>query len=71
MKCYNCGNLMKESIELIIIKDRTIPQITNKCVKCGKAVVSIDEYEKVRKAIHPSLIERIKKYFTILYLQEN
>lgn len=54
---------MEESIELIIIKGRTIPQIINKCVKCGKAVASIDEYEKVRKEIHPSFTERIKKLF--------
>lgn len=63
MKCYNCGNVVKDSIELIIIKGKTIPQSIKKCDKCGKATVSFNEYEEVRKKIHPSIFTRIKNFF--------
>lgn len=56
---------MKKGVELVISKGRTIPQEIMKCVKCGKAVVSSDEYERVRKELHPSLFSRIKNLFKI------
>ena len=55
---------MKLGVELIIHKGRTIPQNVKKCVKCGKAISSLDEYEKVRKIIRPNLIERVKSFFS-------
>jgi len=48
-KCYNCESQMEKGVELIISKGKTIPQKIMKCNKCGKAIVSSDEYEKVRK----------------------
>lgn len=54
---------MEKGVELIISKGRTIPQEIIKCNKCGKAVVSANEYERVRKELHPSLFSRIKGLF--------
>ena len=62
-KCYSCGAQMEEGVELIISKGKTIPQQVIKCNKWGKAIVSSDEYEKVRKKLHPSLFSRIKNLF--------
>ncbi|MCX6706897.1 MAG: hypothetical protein NT001_02030 [Candidatus Woesearchaeota archaeon] len=56
---------MEKSIELIISKGRTIPQKIARCNKCGKAIVSSDEYEKVRKELHPSLLSRVRNLFKI------
>ena len=51
---------MEKGVELIISKGRTIPQEIMKCKKCGKAIVSSDEYERVRKELHPSIFSRVK-----------
>jgi len=64
IKCYSCGARLEESVELILHKGKTIPQRVQRCSKCGKSVVSIDEYDKVRSQLHPSLITRIKGAFT-------
>lgn len=56
---------MEKGVELVISKGRTIPQKIMKCIKCGKAVVNSDEYERVRKELNPSLFSRIKSLFHI------
>ncbi len=61
--CYSCNGKMEKGVELIISKGKTIPQEVMKCIKCGKATVSADEYEKVRKQLHPSIFSRIKNFF--------
>jgi len=61
--CYVCKGKLEEGIELIIYKGKTIPQHVMKCIKCGKAIVSSEEYERVRKELHPSIISRIKNLF--------
>ena len=60
MKCYKCKGRLERNTELIIHKGKTIPQKTLKCVKCGAVVTHIDDYEKTRKKIRPSFLERIK-----------
>ena len=64
MKCYKCSGKLEEHTELIIHNGKTIPQKILKCVKCGKAVTHIDEYEKTRKQINPSFIEKIKNFIS-------
>ena len=34
-----------------------------KCKHCGNSVVPIDEYEKIRKEIYPSLLTKLKSFF--------
>ena len=62
-KCYVCGGKMEKAVELVISNGKTIPQEIMKCVKCGKATVSSDEYERVRKELHPSILAMIKGLF--------
>lgn len=62
--CYVCGGKMEEGVDLVFHKGKTIPQKVQKCIKCGKSVVSIDSYEEVRKQIHPSFIGRVKSLFS-------
>lgn len=64
-RCYNCNGQMENGVELIISKGKTIPQEVMKCAKCGKASVSIDEYERVRKELCPSIFSRIKNMFKV------
>ena len=56
---------MEKGVELVISKSKIIPQETMKCNSCGKAIVSADEYEKVRKELHPSIFSRIKSLFKV------
>jgi hypothetical protein len=63
MKCYVCNGKMETGVELIIHKGKTIPQEIMKCSHCGNAIVSSDEYERVRKELHPSILERIRCLF--------
>ena len=60
MKCHKCSGKLEHATELIIHNGRTIPQKVLKCVKCGSSITHIDDYEKTRKKIRPSFIERIK-----------
>jgi len=62
-KCYSCSGKMEKGVELIITKGKTIPQEILKCTKCGKGIVSSDEYERVRKELHPSIFSQIKNIF--------
>jgi len=62
MKCYKCGSKLGEATELIIHNGRSIPQKILKCNKCGTTLTHIDDYEKTRKQLHPSFIERIKRF---------
>ena len=43
-KCYLCGGQTEKGVELIISRGKTIPQEVIKCIKCGKSIVSSDEY---------------------------
>ena len=54
---------MENGVQLIISNGKTIPQKILKCCKCGKAIVSSDEYEKIRRELHPSIFTRIKNIF--------
>ncbi len=62
-KCYACGSKMETDVELIICKGKTIPQEIIRCANCGKSIVKSDEYERVRKELHPSIFAAIKGFF--------
>lgn len=55
-KCHECGGELREDTELI----ENEPIHVLKCVKCGRYTVSINEYERIRKKLHPTLLERMK-----------
>ena len=55
-KCYLCKGNLEESVELIIHRGKTIPLSILKCIKCGEATSSLDDYEKVRREIHPTIL---------------
>lgn len=62
MNCYKCNGIMKKDTELITCNGKTISQNVKRCVKCHEFIVSIDEYERVRKELYPSLLTRIKRF---------
>lgn len=63
MKCYKCKENMEESVDLVIHNGKTYTQRVMKCKHCGNSVVPIDEYEKIRKEIYPSLLTKLKSFF--------
>ena len=63
MKCYKCKGNTEESVDLIIHNGKTHTQRVMKCKHCGNSVVSINEYEKIRKEIYPSLFAKLKSFF--------
>ncbi len=64
-KCYNCGSSMEDAVELVIVKGKSIPQQIKKCNKCGRGIVNINEYERVRRDLHPNIFTRIKNCFKV------
>lgn len=65
MRCYKCNGSMKEDVQLVKYRGRTAHQLINKCTKCDEGTVSLDEYERVRKELHPSIFERVKEFFRL------
>jgi len=62
-ECYFCGGKLVEKAELIIVIKNSIVSKVKKCTKCSEGVVTPQEYEKVRKDIHPGLLTKIKRLF--------
>ncbi|MBI2129674.1 hypothetical protein HYU07_05545 [Candidatus Woesearchaeota archaeon] len=62
MKCYKCGGKLEQHVELIVHNGEAIPQNVLSCAKCGTAITHINEYEKTRKQLYPSLMQRIKGF---------
>ncbi len=60
-KCHECGGKLEKAIELI----ENEPVHTFKCVKCGESIASLDEYDRVRKKLHPKFSERLKSLFQL------
>ena len=63
-KCPFCKGRLEPGVELVIHNGKTSTLNVLKCIKCGKASSHIDEYERVRREIHPTIIERIKSLFS-------
>ena len=61
--CGFCGGSLIETKDTITIKGKTILQSVRKCGKCGESFVGINEYERVRRELHPSFLSRIKHLF--------
>lgn len=55
-RCYVCRGKLEKDIKLFRTNNKTFPQQVKKCVSCGKSIVHIDEYEKLRKNIHVSVL---------------
>jgi hypothetical protein len=51
---------MKDRKESINLHDKTIIQNVKKYGLCGESYVHINEYERVRNLIYPSILDRIK-----------
>lgn len=62
-KCYLCGGKSVHIIEPITYKGKTIYIDGEKCQKCGEFFSSLEESDRIRKELNPTLIERVKRLF--------
>ncbi|MDD5133238.1 MAG: hypothetical protein PHD81_02040 [Candidatus Nanoarchaeia archaeon] len=63
--CYNCKSTnLKPKNNLITLGNKFSEIKVLECQKCGETYSSMDEAEKVRKTMHPSIINRISSLFT-------
>jgi len=64
-KCYFCkSKSIKEKKESIISRSGNLIDINAfECEKCGESFYSMDETERIRKILNPSLLQKIKNLF--------
>lgn len=61
--CYKCKGKMLPAVDIVFWKGRSYPMDVTKCTKCGEIVSTLEEAERIRKLIHPSLLSRIRSLF--------
>lgn len=61
--CYKCKGKMNPAVDIFFWKGKSYPMDVMKCVKCGEWEASLEESERVRKLIHPTLFQRISHLF--------
>ena len=54
---------MKSEVDFINVNGRNHPQTVFKCKKCHTSVVTIQEYDRIRKEVYPSFSDKIKNLF--------
>jgi len=64
VKCYRCGGRVESAVKIINYKWRSSLINVSKCVKCEHTYTPLDEAEKARLNLNPSIIERLKGIFT-------
>ena len=63
-KCYSCGGKLVLTKDLVIKNGKTYPIEVEMCEKCGETFSTLEETLKVRQEMYPSLLQRIKRFFT-------
>lgn len=61
-KCSLCSGKLEDSKELIIKDGKTFTINVEQCAKCGHSFSNLYEIERVRKEMHPSILDRIKSF---------
>lgn len=61
--CEECGDELVKSKELILVNNKAYTINVDKCIKCGESTTDLFELERIRKEVHPSILNRIKSFF--------
>lgn len=62
-KCYACGGKLILAKDLIIKNGKSFPIQVQKCNKCGEVFSTLEEAERVRRELYPSLLDKVKRLF--------
>jgi len=62
--CALCEGKLVQEKDLIIKNGKTFTFDIEKCTKCGHSFSTLEESERIRKEINPSLLMRIKRLFS-------
>ena len=62
--CDFCGGELIETKDIVISKGKSVPIDVQECKKCGETFSSLKETERIRKELHPSLLGKIKNFFS-------
>ncbi|MDP2749236.1 MAG: hypothetical protein Q8O89_00205 [Nanoarchaeota archaeon] len=63
-KCYECSGKLVLTKDLIVKDGRSYPVEVELCNRCGKTFYTLEEAERVKKELYPSLSSRIKRLFS-------
>lgn len=64
IKCIHCNGLLIETKDLILVKGKAFTKNIMYCKKCDKTYTDLFELERIEKIIRPSLLDRIRNYFS-------
>ncbi len=62
-KCSLCDGKLENSKRLIIKNGRSATLNVEQCSKCSHSFSTLEESERVRKELNPSILDRIKIFF--------
>lgn len=64
-KCYKCKSTnLEHKKNFISLNGKTSEINVLECQKCGETYSAMDETEKVRKQLHPSIFNRISSFLS-------
>lgn len=63
--CLECGGKLVIKTEINVVDGKSFPMDVKQCVKCGEIYVDPKETDRIIKLTHPSIIDRIKKLFSV------
>lgn len=63
MLCPYCKKKTEQAVKVMSYKGRSTLMNVLKCNKCGHTYTDLDEIEKARLCLRPTLFERIKSWF--------
>jgi len=62
--CDLCNGKLEDAKDIIIRNGKSFVMNVRKCKECGHSYSNLDELERVRKEIYPSILQRIKNFFS-------
>lgn len=63
--CLECKGKLITKTEINVVDGKSFPMDVKQCVKCGEIYIDPKETDRIIKLLHPSIIDRIKKFFSV------
>ena len=62
--CYLCKGKLVDTKEMITKRGKLFTLDVKQCSECGHSFSTLEESEKLRKEVNPSLLDRLKGFFS-------